>query len=153
MAGFLAAIPVIGQFLDSVFSGIDKISTTDEERLKFKTEMMTVAGPVITMLVQAQAEFDKAQKDIQIAAIQSGDAFVRRVRPMLMCATFLAWAGIEGFAMYMAGANPGYMNAAADRAFWAFGLIGGLFTATRGIEKGVMHWAQRNGKNGGNSAH
>jgi len=144
---FLAAIPVIGGLLDSVFNGIDKISTTDEERLKFKADIMALSAPVITMLVQAQSEFDKAQQAIQIAAIQSGDAFVRRVRPALMCATFLAWIGIEGFAMYLNGASAPYLNDAAQRAFYAFGLIGGLFTATRGIEKGVMHWAST--KNGG----
>jgi len=146
--GFLAAIPFIGSLLDSVFNGIDKVSTTDEERLKFKHEMMTVAAPVITMLVQAQAEFDKAQRDIQIAALQSGDPFVRRVRPLLMCATFVAWIAIEGFAMYLTGASPEYLEAAAHRAFYAFGLIGGLFTATRGVEKGIMHWAaSKNGSN------
>jgi hypothetical protein len=41
---FWAAIPVLGPLLDSIFNGIDKVSTTDEERLKLKQEIMATAG-------------------------------------------------------------------------------------------------------------
>lgn len=136
--GFWAAIPIIGSLLDSVFNGIDKISTTDEERLKFKQEMMLVAQPVISSLLAAQAAFDQAQAKVREAEIQSGDAFVRRTRPAMMWLTFGMWA----YAMIT-------NHPLAQEAFYAFGLIGGLFTASRGIEKGVMQWAK--GKNGNGS--
>ncbi len=145
MPGFLAAIPLIGPLVDSVFNGIDKISTTDEERLKFKTEMWQVFAPVISLLVQAQASFDQAQKDIQIATIESGDSFIRRVRPTLMCLTFIAWVGLEAFMLYHPTPEVG---AAAQRAFYAFGLIGGLFTVTRGAEKAITQWVSGKSGNG-----
>lgn len=144
--GFWAAVPMIGSLLDSIFGGIDKISTSDEEKLKLKQEIMATAAPVITLLIEAQKSFDQMRTQVELAAIQSGDTFVRRVRPALMVGTFIAWAGIEGYVMYLVGPQVEYLQAAAERAFWAFGLIGGLFTATRGVEKGVMRWAQ--GKNG-----
>lgn len=148
--GFWAAVPLVGSLIDSLGNAVDKVVTSDEERLTLHREMMSVAQPVLQAIISAQAEFDKMRTQLELASIASGDPFVRRVRPGLMVATFCAWFGIEGYALYLVGPNLEYLQDAALRAFGAFGIVGGLFTATRGIEKAVGRWAE--GKNGNGNA-
>ena len=137
--GFLAAVPIIGQALDSVFSGLDKLFTSDDERLKGQAAILMAFQPVILTLVQAQAEFDKARADLEKAALQSEDWFVRRSRPAMSWITFIGW-------QYMAYTN----NAHADQAFYAFALVAGIWSVTRGGEKIVSQWmGVKGGVNGG----
>lgn len=132
--GFMAAIPLIGTLLDSVFGGIDRISTTDEERLKAKQEIMQVAQPVIASVIAAQAEFDKASFALRVTEVQSGDRFVRWSRPLMGWVTF----GLAAYALIV-------QHPLAETALWIFGLVNGLFSATRGMEKITAKWAMGNG--------
>jgi hypothetical protein len=132
---FLAGIPLIGSALASLFDGADKLFTSDEERLKFQHAILMAFQPVILVLVQAQAEFDKVRAQIELAAMQSGDRFVRWTRPAMTWLTFGFWA------YCVITGNP-----QAEYAFYAFGIVGGLFSATRGGEKIVGQWM--NGRNG-----
>lgn len=93
--------------------------------------------PVILALVQAQAEFDKARSDLEKVALTSEDWFVRRSRPAMSWLTFLGWqyAEITG-------------NANADHAFYAFCVVAGIWSATRGGEKIVTQWLGRKEGNG-----
>jgi len=132
---WLSAVPIIGGLFDSIGTAIDKNVTTDEERLKLRAEMMALAGPVIQSLVQAQGKFDEMKLQLQLAEVQSGDKFVRWTRPLMTWLTFTFWAYTVVF-----------NHPAQEMAFYAFGLIGGLFSATRGAEKMVGKWS--NGRNG-----
>jgi hypothetical protein len=132
---FLASIPLIGSALSAIFDGADKLFTSDEERLKFQHLILMAFQPVILALVQVQAEFDKVRAQIELASLQSGDRFIRRTRPAMTWLTFAFWA------YCVVTSNP-----QAEYAFYAFGIIGGFFSATRGGEKIVAQWV--NGKNG-----
>jgi len=132
---FLAAVPMIGQALDGVFSGLDKLFTSDDERLKGQHAILMAFQPVILTLIQAQGEFDKARAALETTALQSEDWFVRRSRPAMAWVTFGLWAYafVTGHPM-------------VDEAFAAFAVIAGLWSVTRGGEKIASAWV--NGKNG-----
>jgi len=132
---FFAAVPVIGQALDSVFKGLDSLFTSDDERMKAQNAMLMAFQPVILAVLQAQGEFDKLRNQVDLAMLQSGDRLIRWTRPLMTWLTFITWG-------YMALTN----HAQADYAFYAFGLIGGLWSASRGGEKIVSKWV-----NGGKS--
>lgn len=138
---FLAAIPVIGQLFTTVEKVVDELHVSDEERLVAKKAIMEVASPALEALLKAQSEFDQLAFRLREIELTSGDWFVRRTRPAMMWLTFLAWVGVEGYL----SVHGGLTQASAERAFYAFGLIGGLFSATRGIEKAVDKWTT-NGK-------
>jgi len=131
---FLAAVPMIGKALDGVFSGMDKLFTSDDERLKGQASILMAFQPVILTLVQAQAEFDKARADLEKAAIQSEDWFVRRSRPAMSWLTFILWAYA-----FVTG------HPQVDEAFAAFAIIAGIWSATRGGEKIAATWMNGHG--------
>lgn len=133
--GFLAAIPLLGQALDSIFSGLDKLFTSDDERLKGQHAILMAIMPVVTVLIQAQAEFDRQRADLERDAMKSEDWFVRRSRPAMSWVTFVWWMSME--LMH---------SARADYAFYAFCIVSGIWSATRGIEKIIPVWT--NGKTG-----
>jgi hypothetical protein len=132
---FLAAIPIVGSLFDSIGNAIDKNVTSIEEKLKMKNEFTALVVPLFQVVFQAQAEFDKLQQQIRLAELQSGDRFVRWTRPAMTWLTFIFW----GYCVVTG-------NPQAEYAFYAFGLIAGIFSATRGSEKIVAKWS--NGKNG-----
>ena len=132
---WISAIPIVGDFVDSVGAAIDKNVTTDHERLQVKAEVVALTAPVLQAVLSAQAKFDEMRVQLQIVETQSGDRLVRWTRPLMSWATFLLW----GYAFVM-------NHPMADEAFIAFTLIAGITSATRGIEKTVGKWA--NGKNG-----
>ena len=134
--GFWTAIPLVGSLIDSIGSAVDRNVTSDEERLKMHQAIMATAQPVIQAVVQAQAEFDRMAFQLRIVETQSTDRFVRWTRPLMSWVTFILW----GYAFVTHHPQMEY-------AFYAFGLVAGLFSATRGFEKVVGQWA--NGKNGG----
>ena len=131
---FLAAVPLIGQALDSTFSGLDKLFTSDDERLKGKYAILMAFQPVITLLVQSQAEFDRMRAEVDIAAMKSEDRFIRWSRPAMSWITFIGWQ----YAMFISSPH-------ADQAFYAFGLVAGLWSASRGGEKIISQWMGKNG--------
>lgn len=131
---FLAAVPIIGAALDSVFSGLDKLFTSDDERLKGQAAILMAFQPVILALVQAQGAFDKMRSDLEQAAIKSEDWFVRRSRPAMSWVTFIAW-------QYAASVQ----SPQADNAFTAFCIVAGIWSTTRGAEKVVDKWMGKNG--------
>ena len=133
---WMAAIPMIGGLLSTVFGGLDELTTSTEEKLALQQKIMATAQPVIAAIIQAQAEFDKASFALRVAEVQSSDRFVRWTRPLMSWMTFGLWA----YAFVV-------QHPAMEYAFYAFGLVAGLFSATRGFEKVVGQWA--NGKNGG----
>ena len=132
---WISAIPIVGDFVDSVGAAIDKNVTTDHERLQIKAEIVALTAPVLQAVLGAQAKFDEMRVQLQIVETQSGDRLVRWTRPLMSWATFLLWgyAFVTGHPM-------------ADDAFIAFTLIAGITSATRGIEKTVGKWANGNGK-------
>jgi hypothetical protein len=134
--GFLAAVPILGQALDGVFSGLDKLFTSDDERLKAQHQILLAFQPVILALVQAQAEFDRIRADVEKTALQSEDWFIRRSRPAMTWVTFGWWMFTE------ITSHPH-----ADKAFYAFLLVSGIWTATRGGAQIIETWMGK--KNGG----
>lgn len=132
---FLEAIPVIGQALETVFGGLDKLFTSDDERMKAQHAILMAFQPVILAVLQAQGQFDQLRQQTEIAMIQSGDRFVRWTRPAMTWLTFLTWG-------YMALTN----HPQSEYAFYAFGLIGGLWSASRGGEKIVSKWVNGGSK-------
>ena len=134
---FLAAVPVLGQALESVMGGLDKLFTSDDERLKGQHAILMAFQPVILLLVQAQADFDKVRMDLEKAALQSEDWFVRRSRPAMSWLTFFMWA-------YAFIVN----HPRVEEAFAAFAIISGIWSVTRGGEKIVGKWVEHKNGNG-----
>lgn len=132
---FWAAVPIIGGLLDTIFRGVDELHTSTEEKLALQQKIMATAQPVITLLIQSQAEFDKAVMTLRVAEIQSGDRFIRWSRPLMGWMTFV----VMGYALYT-------NHPQAEATVWLFGIVNGLWSATRGAEKIVGHWANGGGK-------
>lgn len=122
---FLAALPIIGKFFDTAGEIVDNVSTTDEERLEGKAKLTSMYMPVISLIVQADAELQKARTSLQIAEAKSDKFLVYSLRPILSYATFAIWVATK----------MGYMAGNPDQAFYAFGLVFGVFGTSRGIEK------------------
>lgn len=132
---FLAAIPVIGGFLSKVFDGIDSITTSDEERLQFKTTILEAQVPLLTDIVQADAELQKARVALETAALQSDKFLVYSLRPILSYATFF----------YYMATSLGAVSGDPDKAFYAFGLVFGIFGVSRGAEKMAKIFKKKEG--------
>lgn len=126
---FLAAIPIIGQLFDAIGGAIDRNSTTDEERLKFKADMMALQVPVITAVMQAQQAANEMQVKLAELELKNEHWLVWSRRPILAYLSILNLIGTN-----VAGAlGYNYMDP-TDALYFAL-LINGLDTGTRGIEK------------------
>jgi hypothetical protein len=100
--GFIAAIPIIGQALESIFSIIDKVVPDRDlaEKLKHETTLE---------MMKADIELQKGQQDINKIEAASSSIFVAGWRP------FIGWmSGVALFWHFM-----GY-----DIAQWVVALSG-----------------------------
>lgn len=122
---FLAAIPIIGKFFETASELVDNVSTTDEERLEAKTKLTSMYMPVISLIVTADAELQKARMELDKVMSQSDHFLVYSLRPILCYMTFANWVATK----------VGYLSGDPSQAFYAFGLVFGIFGSSRGIEK------------------
>jgi hypothetical protein len=81
---------------NSIFGGIDSISTTDEERLKWKTELTKYQVDLTAKVMEMEMVFLKAQSSVLKAEMQHGNWLSRSWRPLTMLSfvAFIIWFGI-----------------------------------------------------------
>ena len=96
MAGFGAIIGGITGLFNSIFGGIDSISTSDEERLEWKTKMMALQRDILHETFELEKMYVKAQSTVLTAELQHGNVLTRSWRPvtMLIFVGFVVWFGI-----------------------------------------------------------
>jgi len=96
MAGFGAILGGITGLFNSIFGGIDSISTSDEERLEWKTKMMGLQGDILGSVFELEKMYLKAQQNVLVAELQHGNFLTRSWRPltMLIFVGFVVWFGI-----------------------------------------------------------
>ena len=130
--GFWAAIPIIGTLFEKIGEAIDRNSTTDEERLKFKAELMSLYAPVLVAVLDAQKSLNEMQVKMAEIEAKSEHWMVWARRPII---AFMAVGNFIGASLF------GYMD--ANNAFYFACLANGLDMASRGVEKVVDKLKQR----------
>lgn len=123
---FLAAIPVIGSLFESIGGAVDKLVTSDHERLQMKATLMQLQVPVIIAVLEAQKATNELQVKLAEIEGKSEHWLVWSRRPII---AFLAVGNFIGSAIF------GYMN--TDNAFYFACLANGLDIAGRSTEKVV----------------
>ena len=96
MAGFMAIVSGITGLFNSIFGGIDSISTTDEERLQWKTKLAEYQVQLVGEVMELERMYLKAQQSVLRAEMQHGNWLSRSWRPITMLSfmSFVVWFGI-----------------------------------------------------------
>ena len=152
---FLASLPIIGSFFEAAGNAVDKLVTSDEERLQVKAKIVELSAPVLQAVVQAQVSANELQAKIVQAEAASEDRMVRWRRPIL---SFLAAFNFLGVLWWWILADRTVnifdvteIPVIVSYSFMFAALVNGLDVGTRGLEKMVGSWASKgangNGKN------
>ena len=93
---FMAIVSGLSGLFNSIFGGIDSISTSDEERLRWKSELTKYQVDLTSKIMQMEIALVTAQSAVLKAEMQHGNWLTRSWRPlvMLMFAGFIVWFGI-----------------------------------------------------------
>jgi hypothetical protein len=123
----------VGSLVSSVFSGIDSISTSEEEKQELKVRLLSAEAQFRMEMSRLSVEIDKERAAIIKAEIASNSWLARSWRPIIMLAfAFVVLYGAIGPAF---GAPTIDMNGVPDR-FWSLLTIGvGGYIAGRSAEK------------------
>ena len=149
---FLASLPIIGSFFDSVGKTVDELVTSDEERLKVKAQIAEISAPVMMAVVQAQMSANELQARIVEAEAKSEDRFVRWRRPilsLLAASNFLGvlwWWMLSGSVVNVFAITE--IPTVVSYSFMFAALVNGLDVGTRGLEKMVGNWSNGHKNNG-----
>lgn len=126
--------PITG-FVETVFGGIDALSTTEEEKLKVKQEIMLAQQAFTLKMAELQSELAEEQASVIKAEINSESWLTRSWRPLTMLGfvvlLFLYWFGVQP-----ASLAPETLNE-------IFGIVKvgiGGYVVSRGAEKVVHNW-------------
>ncbi len=123
-------IPLIGPIfegLKSIFGFIDNVHTSDEERLALKAQLMALYQPVLEGTIKVEMQAAELRARMHEVEIKSDRILVWSLRPLMTWLTFGYWIAV----------STNYVSGNADNAFYAFGIVAGIFSGTRGIEKVV----------------
>jgi hypothetical protein len=74
----------VGDIIGSLGGLLDKVSTTDEERLAAKAELLKLHSELTLGLAQVDAQFADARAKVLVAEAQSESWLTRNWRPILM---------------------------------------------------------------------
>lgn len=134
MLGFLAkAAGALGGFVDSVFSGIDSIHTSEEEKLKIKAIVTAAAADAKLEMARIGEQVIAHQASIIKAEVGEGNWLTASWRPLLMLSFgfVILWAVIAP----TLGAQAIDLEGIPDR-FWNLMIVGiGGYVGGRTIEK------------------
>jgi len=133
----------VDKVVDSVGNTIDKIFTSDDERLNAKNLLEQVRNELKTTLIKAMSEVIQAKKDVIITEM-GGSSLQRNWRPMLML--------LFGFIIANEYIISPYIQVLFDvvlpvkpitEDMWAVLKLGiGGYISGRSIEKAVQLWKQ-----------
>lgn len=125
----------LGSLVTSIFLGIDSISTSEEEKLILKSQILSAKATFETKLAELALEETKVQASIIRAEIGGGNWLTASWRPIIML--------VFGFVILYSvvapsfGAPPVDMTAIPDR-FWSLVTVGvGGYVGGRTLEKVV----------------
>lgn len=96
MVGVTGIVKSLTGLFSSIFGGIDKISTSDEERLQWKSKLMETQSEILSQVFSLEKLYLKAQQSVLTAELQHGNWLTRSWRPltMLVFVGFVVWFGI-----------------------------------------------------------
>ena len=139
MAGFLAAIPIIGKVLDNVFGIIDKAVPDKDEAARLKSainmQMASQDHTEVNNLLQAQA-------GIVLAEVK-GKWLQRNWRPMLMLIFMAIIANNYIIFPYLSMFTEKVVMLDLPTFMWDTIKIGlGGYVVGRSVEKGIDKWKQ-----------
>ena len=77
-------LPIIGGLISTLSGGLDKLITSDEERLKVQVELDKLRNDLGKALLEHEKTLIQAQKSILEKEINSGSWIARNWRPSLM---------------------------------------------------------------------
>lgn len=92
----------IGKVVDSVGGVLDKLTTSDEERLMINKELEKIRTDFEIQMKEIENEAEriyqqelKTKTELMVAEIKSDDKFVRRVRPMVFLIFTIAFVSLQ----------------------------------------------------------
>lgn len=131
--------PVAG-FVDSIFSGIDSLSTTEEEKMALKATIQVQQNQLVIKLAEVESGIIAEQASIIRAEIDSESWLARNWRPITML-SFLAL-----LFLYWFDVQPDNMTQESINHVFALLKIGiGGYVVGRSVEKGITKWKNGNG--------
>lgn len=125
--------------IDGIGSVIDKLSTTEEEKLKAKAALLVIESDLQKTLMNADVSFAQEQAKVLVAEAQSNSWLASNWRPVLMLTfTFIiAWNFI--FVQIIPGLDPTEI----PEAMWDLLQLGiGGYILGRSAEKSIKNYKQ-----------
>lgn len=129
---------------------IDNISTTKEEKMTLKAEIMKIQNSITEKYIEMETKINDAKGKIMVAELQQQDKYTKRARPTIVYAglailfinhVLLPWWS------YFSGNIPPSINLPSE--FWlAWGGVCGVYAFSRGKEK--IETMKMNGQIDGN---
>ena len=139
----LNPLKIIGDLVETIFGGIDSLSTTEEEKLALKAQILAAQSAATIRMAEIESAIISEQSAI-IQAEATGHSWLQRNwRPLVM----LEFAFIIGW-NYIAVPIFGMTEATLDPQMWTLMKIGmGGYVFGRSVEKTAKIW--KNGENSG----
>jgi hypothetical protein len=79
-----ALLPVLGDLIGKGMDLADKMHTSDEEKIKAKSEMLTAQADLTNKIIQYESDLVQAKSSIVLAEAQGDSWLQRNWRPMVM---------------------------------------------------------------------
>jgi hypothetical protein len=136
MAFPLAAIPIIGEFFKGLFSTVDALHTSTEEKLTIQQQLFALQVSLAEKFMDYQTRLVEAQSRIITAEATSDSWIAKNWRPITML-TFVAlvvnrWTGL----LTALGFPPVEISEAIEKELWLIIQIGlGGYIGGRSLEK------------------
>lgn len=127
------AIGAVGNAVTGILGAVDKLDTTEHEKLQMKAEILRVQNALELELAQLSTEFARVQADVIKAELASDSGIAKSWRPILM----LTFGFIIVYAVVAPafGAPPVDMTA-IPKDFWDLVTVGvGGYVTGRTVEK------------------
>lgn len=141
------AAKAVGGLVEAVFKGVDSISTTEEEKLAFKSDILKAQQKFELDMATIAANVEAERAKVVVAEAQ-GESFLQRSwRPITMLTFVAIIANNYIIAPYVSAFGGFVPTLEIPQGMWALLNVGiGGYIASRGVEKVFQIRANGNGK-------
>lgn len=132
----------INKIIDSVGNAVDKLVTSDEERIALKNELISAKLAAEREAKELELDFEKELSSRHALDMKSDDVWSKRIRPgsliyLLIVVTMLALTdGNIGWGEYLFQIKDSYISLFEGLLMLAFG----FYFGSRGVEKVMKIW-------------
>ena len=130
----------IADFVGAIFTGIDSLSTTEEEKLALKATIQAQQNQLVIELAKIEGDIIEQQASIVRAEAQGESWLQRNWRPITML-SFLALLFLYWFDVHPSDLTQDTI----DNVFNLLKIGIGGYIVGRSVEKGLYTWKNGNG--------